>query len=87
MRHLVLKSLAACLILTLMGCEKNRNVEESYQHNETTTPHALEKDPVINNELHDDMHEGASNPAIIDNNAARELDSPQNNSSERMPAS
>ncbi|NAS10117.1 hypothetical protein [Acinetobacter haemolyticus] len=87
MKSLVLKSLAACLILTLMGCEKNRNVEESYQHNETTTPHALEKDPVINNQLHDDVHEGASNPAIMENNASRELDSPQNTTSDQMPAS
>lgn len=73
MKNLLLKSLALCCVFTVVGCEKNREVDDPMTRGETTTPHSMETAPVNpNNELHDDMQH-ASSPAITEEHGSSEV--------------
>ena len=75
LKNMFLKTLALCFVLSLAACDRNKDVDRMEQ-NETTSPHALEQDPVETNQLndsnrmHDDMQNEASIPATIENDAS-----------------
>ncbi|ENW95842.1 hypothetical protein [Acinetobacter sp. NIPH 298] len=91
MNNLLLKSLTICFVFSLAGCDKNKDAD-TMSREETTTPHALEAEPVEMDhsreaQLHDDLQHGSSAPVMNESDeTGLTNDNTQTNLSSRTPS-
>ena len=76
LKSLFYKSLMLSCIVAVAGCQKNNEVDTNTPDEESTSPHAMQNDPVMpdnssaNNQMHDDIENGTSAPVLMDNGAS-----------------